>query len=110
MIKTSGYRISPMEIEEIILSHDETLQACVIGIEHIELGQAILAFVTVNDQNGNPIEFEKELLTYCQQTLANYMIPKKIIILTDLPYNANGKVDRQLLKQNYQDYFTKGVS
>jgi len=107
MIKTSGYRISPAEVEEVITTSNKVLQTCVIGIEHKELGQGILAFVTLNNQQGNLIEFEKLLLKHCQNKLANYMIPKHIITLTDLPYNANGKVDRQLLKENYHDFFTK---
>jgi acyl-CoA ligase (AMP-forming) (exosortase A-associated) len=107
MIKTSGYRISPAEVEEIILTYDKVLQTCVIGIEHKELGQGILAFVTLNNKNDNIIEFEKSLSKHCQSKLANYMIPKHIITLTDLPYNANGKIDKQFLKENYHDLFTK---
>lgn len=110
MIKTSGYRISPIEVEEVILTHDAILQACVIGVKHTELGQAILAVVSVNTDNIDSTELEKTLLKHCQKTLANYMMPQKIMILTDLPYNANGKVDRQLLKQKYQTYFTKGMN
>jgi len=107
MIKTSGYRISPNEVEEVILTHQAVAQTCVIGIEHQELGQAILAVVAFKHSHTDNIELEKSLLKHCQPALANYMIPQKVIALTELPYNANGKIDRQQLKQNYQDFFTK---
>ncbi len=107
MIKTSGYRISPSELEEVILTHNVILQTCVIGVAHAELGQAILAVVTCKDNQTINTELEKLLLKHCQLALANYMMPQKIIILADLPYNANGKVDRQQLKKNYHDFFTK---
>jgi len=107
MIKTSGYRVSPNEVEEVILTNKFIHQTCVIGITHAELGQAILAFVILKDNDKNTVELEKLLLTHCRTILANYMMPQKIIFLSDLPYNANGKVDRQQLKQSYHDLFIK---
>ena len=107
MIKTSGYRISPSEVEEVILTDKTITQTCVIGIKHAELGQGILAFVTLTNNHSCHTEIEKSLVNHCRQTLANYMVPHKVIVLADLPYNANGKADRQQLKQNYHDFFTK---
>jgi len=105
MIKTSGYRISPNEVEEVILTHKAIIQTCVIGTAHAELGQGILAFVILDNNDTHNEKFEKSLLKYCQNALANYMLPLKIIILADFPYNANGKVDRQQLKQKYHNFF-----
>ena len=110
MIKTSGYRISPNEVEEVILENNAIHQACVIGLPHPELGQGILSIITLANRynsQANSNEVEKSLLKHCQQSLANYMMPQKVIILSDLPYNANGKVDRQELKRHYRDIFTR---
>jgi acyl-coenzyme A synthetase/AMP-(fatty) acid ligase len=108
MIKTSGYRISPGEVEDVLLTCKSIHQTCVIGLEHPELGQGILAVITLNENEMPPektSDIEKSLLKHCQLSLANYMVPQKVIILSDLPYNANGKVDRQKLKKNYHDFF-----
>ena len=104
MMKTSGYRISPMEIEEILYQHEQIIEAAIIGVPHAELGQAILAIVCSNDQDDLSL-VAKSLLKHCQKQLANYMVPKKIIVLPELPHNANGKIDRNKLNQEYKNYF-----
>ncbi len=106
MIKTSGYRISPMEIEEVLYQHEQVTEAATIGVPHAELGQAILAIVCSNSQDDLSL-MEKSLLKHCQQQLANYMVPKKITILAELPHNANGKIDRNKLNQAYKNFFSE---
>mgnify|MGYP000343419014 CR=1 FL=1 len=106
MMKTSGYRISPMEIEEILYQHEQVTEAAAIGVPDAELGQAILAIVCSNSQNDLSL-VEKSILKHCQKQLANYMVPKKIIVLTELPHNANGKIDRNKLKQTYKNFFSE---
>ena len=106
MIKTSGYRVSPMEIEESLYQHPDVEEAAIIGVTHHELGQAVLAIVSSNaadDSTG----VAKSIIKYCQLTLANYMVPKKVIILDLLPHNANEKIDRSLLHKTYKNYFTE---
>lgn len=105
MMKTSGYRISPMEIEEVLYQHDQITEAATIGVPHQELGQAILAIVCCNNQDDLCL-VENLLLKHCQKQLANYMVPKKIIVLPELPHNANGKIDRNKLNQEYKSFFT----
>ncbi len=106
MLKTSGYRISPMEIEEVLYQHDQITEGAIIGVPHIELGQAILAIVCTNSQDDLNL-VEKSLLKHCQKQLANYMIPKKIIVLSELPHNANGKIDRNRLNQEYKNFYSE---
>lgn len=106
MMKTSGYRISPMEIEEVLYQHDQITEAATIGVPHNDLGQAVLAIVCSNSQ-GDLSLVEKSVLKHCQQQLANYMVPKKIIALPELPHNANGKIDRNKLNQEYKNFFSE---
>ena len=106
MMKTSGYRISPMEIEEVLYQHHQIIEAATIGVKHDDLGQAILAIVCSNSQ-GDLGLVEKAVLKHCQKQLANYMVPKKIIVLTELPHNANGKIDRNKLNQEYKNFFSE---
>jgi acyl-CoA ligase (AMP-forming) (exosortase A-associated) len=105
MMKTSGYRISPMEIEEVLYQHDQITEAATIGVKHDDLGQAILAIVCSNSQ-GDLSLVERAVLKHCQKQLANYMVPKKIIVLAELPHNANGKIDRHKLTQEYTNFFS----
>lgn len=123
MIKTSGYRVSPSEVEEIILQHPLTDEVVVMGIEHSELGQGILCIVCVNStgdssgnngsssnallnsHNGNNKAVERILHKHCMESLATYMVPKKFIVLSVMPKNPNGKLDRNELKQRYQNCF-----
>ncbi len=106
MIKTSGYRLSPSEVEEILYQHTAVIEAAVIGINHALLGQAILAIITSNTKVCLT-KLSKELLLTCQKNLANYMIPKEIILLPQLPHNVNGKIDRKQLQLSYQHFFTE---
>jgi len=106
MIKTSGYRISPMEVEEVLYQHEQVTEAATIGVPDAKLGQAILAIVSSTNQSDLSL-MEKSVLRHCQKQLANYMAPKKIIVLAELPHNANGKIDRNKLKHTYKNFFSE---
>jgi len=101
MIKTSGYRVSPTEIEEVLATSDLVSEAAVFGVPHISLGQAIVATVKIN--NGSD---EQAVLNHCRQQLPNFMWPQQLISLDSLPRTPNGKIDRNLLHRQYQHTFT----
>ena len=102
MIKTSGYRVSPSEVEEVIYGSGLIKEAAAIGIEHASLGQALVVVVSVEDvSNFN----SQPLIDHCKAQLPNFMIPAKIEVLADLPRNPNGKIDRKALCQQFADLF-----
>jgi acyl-CoA ligase (AMP-forming) (exosortase A-associated) len=102
MIKTSGYRVSQTEIEEIIYASGLVKEAVALGIEHETLGQAILLVISIESEQ----DFDQQaLIKLCRSKLPNYMVPAKIEILSNLPKNPNGKIDRTLLTQQYADLF-----
>lgn len=103
MLKTSGYRVSPTEIEEIFYNSDLVNEAAAIGIPHETLGQAIIVIVSIT--NINQFD-ETSLLNLCRSELANFMVPAKIIALEKLPKNPNGKIDRNLLTKQYKNILT----
>ncbi|NMP30535.1 acyl-CoA ligase (AMP-forming), exosortase A system-associated [Thalassotalea sp. M1531] len=105
MIKTSGYRISPMEVEEVLYQHESVAEGAIIGVPHPELGQAIVAFVLSND-DLEAKQVSKMITQHCQKALANYMVPKQIIVLDEMPHNANGKIDRAALNRDYKGLYT----
>lgn len=103
MIKTSGYRVSPTEIEEIIYATEKIAEAAAFGVPHSTLGQAIV--VTAMPKEGIEIEPDT-LLTACKNHLPAFMLPSLIVLRqTSLPRNPNGKIDRKSLAHEYQQAF-----
>lgn len=100
MLKTSGYRVSPTEIEEVIYSSGLVKEAAAIGIPHDTLGQSII--VIVSTENTDQFDVS-QLMQLCKSQLANFMVPSKIIALTELPKNPNGKIDRKNLVSQFSD-------
>ncbi len=100
LIKTSGYRVSPTEIEDVLLASGLVDAAAVVGIKHAELGQVIVGFVTTR---GN-LELDRDgLAAYCRRELPGYMLPYQIIQRDALPLNANSKIDRLRLVSEYAE-------
>jgi acyl-CoA ligase (AMP-forming) (exosortase A-associated) len=98
MIKTSGYRVSPTEIEEVAYSTGLVGDAVALGIDDERLGQHIL--LAVSPANG---ALEPDvLLTELRQQLPLYMVPKNVVVRPELPRSPNGKFDRNLLRQELQ--------
>jgi acyl-CoA synthetase (AMP-forming)/AMP-acid ligase II len=96
MIKSSGFRISPTEIEEVLFQTGKLRGAAVIGIPDDMLGQVIKAFVIAKD--GTPID-TAALLAVCAEKMPRYMVPKFIEVLTELPRTSSGKVDYPALRR-----------
>jgi acyl-CoA ligase (AMP-forming) (exosortase A-associated) len=95
MIKSSGYRISPTEVEEAIFQSGQVRQAAVIGIPDEALGQTVKAFVVARD--GVAIDPD-ELIAYCGGKMPRYMVPKAVEVLPELPKTTSGKVDYPALR------------
>jgi len=96
MIKSSGIRISPTEVEDTLLSSGKLGGAAVIGIPDEELGQTIKAFVVPKD--GEPIDTQA-LLAHCGERLPRYMVPRTVEVLDELPETTSGKVDYPALRR-----------
>ncbi len=103
MIKTSGYRVSPTEIEEILYSTPGVNEVAAFGVDHPRLGQAIVVVAT--PKSGVTLT-PADLLAATRQHLPAYMVPSKIEIRTGtLPRNPNGKIDRKALSSEFTDLF-----
>jgi acyl-CoA ligase (AMP-forming) (exosortase A-associated) len=107
MIKTSGYRVSPMEVEEVIYGTELVAEAAAVGIPHPVLGQAIVVIAT---PRGGSVLNRDALFAACKLHLPAYMIPSQIDCREgSLPRNPNGKIDRKRLAQELQDIFMEPV-
>jgi acyl-CoA ligase (AMP-forming) (exosortase A-associated) len=96
LIKSSGYRVSPTEVEEVLFQTGRLREAAIIGIPDDVLGQAIKAFVVPRE--GEVVE-AAELLEFCAERLPRYMVPKVVEICPPLPKTASGKVDYPALRR-----------
>lgn len=96
MIKCSGHRISPTEVEEVLFQSGQLRQAAVIGVPDEVMGQVIKAFVVARD--GSPVDVSK-LLEHCGARVPRYMVPRMIDVLEELPKTTSGKVDYPALRR-----------
>lgn len=96
LIKSSGIRISPTEVEEVLFQTGKVRGAAVIGIPDEVLGQSIKAFVVPRD--GEAMDTDA-LLAICGEKMPRYMIPKVIEVLSELPKTSSGKVDYPALRR-----------
>lgn len=101
MLKTSGYRVSPQEIEDTLYCISCVKEAVIVGIPHPILGQAILAIVIAEQDSAA----QQEVVKACRELLPSYMIPTKVILTEALPRNTNGKFDRSSLRDKYYNIF-----
>lgn len=96
MIKSSGFRISPTEVEEVIFQCGHVVGAAVIGIPDEVLGQHIKAFVV----RKNNSDFSPEaIMAFCAEHLPRYMVPQAVEFLDELPKTSSGKVDYPALRR-----------
>lgn len=103
MIKTSGYRVSPAEVEAVLYAHPEVAEAAALGVTHPALGQAIVVVVLARPDSTLD---SAALLAACKPQLPAYMLPQLVVMAADsLPRNPNGKIDRKLLAQQHAAAF-----
>ncbi|VWX56899.1 acyl-CoA ligase (AMP-forming), exosortase A system-associated [Sphingorhabdus sp. 109] len=97
MIKSSGNRISPTEIEEIAVESGIVAEAVALGVADDRLGHAIRLFARPVEHAGDNSADAEQLAKYLKQNLPNFMHPRDIILLSEFPKNPNGKLDRNAL-------------
>lgn len=94
MFKSGGYNVYPREVEQVIESHPQVRQVALVDVPDPLFGEVGVAFVVLN---GDAAELPT-LLPYCRERLANYKIPKRVVIVDALPMLPIGKVDKAALK------------
>ncbi|MFE3101879.1 acyl-CoA synthetase [Nocardia tengchongensis] len=95
LIKSGGYRIGAGEIETSLLGHPAVAETAVIGVPDEDLGQRIVAYVVLRDGAGEGIA--EELIAHVAGELSVHKRPREVRVVTALPRNAMGKVQKKLL-------------
>ena len=97
VVISGGFNVYPAEVEKIIGSHPQVLDAAVASAPDDKWGERVIAFVV----SRNPREFNEESIRdYCKSLLAGYKVPKEIHLIPEMPLNPNGKPDRRSLSQS----------
>jgi acyl-CoA synthetase (AMP-forming)/AMP-acid ligase II len=94
IIKSRGEKVAPKEVENVLMDIPGVREAAVIGVPDDLLGQAVKAFVVM--EQGRTIG-EKQLQKECQKRLENFMVPKSIVVVASLPMTDTGKLKKTAL-------------
>jgi acyl-CoA synthetase (AMP-forming)/AMP-acid ligase II len=94
VIITGGSNVYPREVEEVLLTHPAVREAAVVGVPDPEWGESVRAFVVAA---GDPTP--GELIQYCRDRLASFKKPREVILVTELPKNAAGKILKRELRR-----------
>ncbi len=94
LINRSGEKISPAEIDDVLLSHPAVEEAVAFGIPHPTHGEEPSAAVVLASDAT-----ERDLVAHCRRSLAPFKVPRKIHILAAIPHTATGKVQRRVVAE-----------
>ena len=99
LIISGGYNVYPSEVESVLDAHHAVSESAVIGVTHADFGEAVMAVVTLRTEAA--AVSGDELIAWLKARLANYKIPKHVVFVEQLPRNAMGKVQKNVLRDTY---------
>ncbi len=102
LIISGGYNIYPKEIELVLDDQPGVLESAVIGIPHPDFGETVLGVIV--PENGTLPDIEA-MMDAVRQSLARFKHPRKLVVLEELPRNTMGKVQKNILREQYQGMF-----
>ena len=93
MYINGGFNVYPAEVEQLMLDHPGIAQVAVVGVPDNRMGEVGAAFVVTGPDTGAEGRPEPdEIMSWCRDTMANYKVPRLVVVVDDLPMNASGKV------------------
>ena len=95
MIVSGGENVYPIEVEKVLASHPDVEEAAVLGVDDEQYGQRLVAFVVLRDRASATPE---TLRAHVRDNLANYKVPREIVLLDELPRGGTGKIARRDLQ------------
>ena len=102
LIISVGLNIYPKEIELVLDQIDQVKETAIIGVPHKDFGEAVVAIIVASGAKPS----EKHVMSLIQNKLAKFKQPKKLFFIPELPRNAMGKVQKQVLRNNYKEFFS----
>jgi acyl-CoA ligase (AMP-forming) (exosortase A-associated) len=101
MIKNQGYRLSPEEVENLLLGSGLVHEACVFGVENPAVGQDVIAVISL--RSGGEDGTVDRVREYVIENGPPYMVPREILVRDELPKTGSGKIDRKGISNAYSD-------
>jgi acyl-CoA synthetase (AMP-forming)/AMP-acid ligase II len=86
---SGGFNVSPAEVENLLLGFDAISQVAVVGIPDARLGEVGVAFVVLRPGTSTTPD---EVIAWAREHIANYKVPRRVVLVSELPFNASGKV------------------
>ena len=100
LIICGGLNVYPKEVEQLLDDLEGVVESAVIGVPHEDFGEAVVAvIVPTADIKLN----EQAIIDFCKGEIANFKVPKQVFFVDELPRNAMGKVQKNLLRDRYAD-------
>lgn len=103
MIKSSGYRIGPFEVESAVISHPSVLECAITGVPHSVRGQVVKATIVLTAGYEGSDELAKEIQNHVKQVTAPYKYPRVIEFVEELPKTISGKIRRVEIREKDQE-------
>ncbi len=107
LVISGGFNVYPKEIESEIDAMPGVIESAVIGVPHADFGEGVTAVVVCN--KGADVT-EAGVLKALDGRLAKFKMPKRVLVVDELPRNAMGKVQKNILRDNYQGYLREVVA
>lgn len=108
VIKSSGYRIGPFEVESALMEHPAVLETAITGVPHPERGQVIKATIVLAKGYQPSEELKKELQNHVKKTTAPYKYPRLVEFVEEMPKTISGKIRRVEIREQDEKKNTKG--
>ncbi len=99
IIKSGGYKLSALEIEEVLRQHPAIRECAVVGVPDDTWGEAVAAAVVT--KTGSKLELG-ELRAWADSRLSSYRIPRRLLVVNELPRNAMGKVVKPVVRDLFE--------
>ncbi len=105
MFVVGGFNAYPAEIEAILRGHDAVGQVAVVGVPDQRMGEVGCAYVvpTPDAAAGDPVTLGRSILSWSRDAMANYKVPRSVVVVDALPVNASGKVLKRELRQRHAE-------
>jgi acyl-CoA synthetase (AMP-forming)/AMP-acid ligase II len=92
MIVSGGENVYPIEVEKTLATHPDVAEATVLGVDDEQYGQRLVAFVVLTPTASATVDHLKQ---HVRDNLANYKVPREIVVLDELPRSSTGKISRR---------------
>jgi len=109
MIKSSGFRLAPTEIEDAMLRHPAVRDDAVVGIPDEIMGQKVVAMVELEPGHAVSQELANDIIKSTTDLLAIYKLPREVVFLPAIPRTPTGKIIKKDLRKNYAEMANKFV-